>query len=206
MKHGLLRLIWLVFIRLWRNYINNRDIIFYLDLDEVYDMKYDEKELTIVSYENLKNIPQELLKQLIQAKCEDILIPFFESFFRRGAILWLGLIDKVVVGYKWTVNGGFEGFNAFPLTAKDSVLMAAEVLHPFRGKNINSRMTRIICSELRKKGITRIYWSVGIWNTSELRSSAKIMNAKRIGIVRTYSIFGRWVTIWNKKSLWQTKI
>ena len=39
-RHGLLRLVYLTFIRYWRKYINNREVVFSIDLHDMKKERY----------------------------------------------------------------------------------------------------------------------------------------------------------------------
>ncbi len=204
-KHGLMRLAWLVLLRLWRTCINNRSVMFYLDLERLgEDPLVNAEGLTLSAYCDLGSIPGDDMRQLVQLKGEETLLSFLDSFFRRGAVLWLGRMDERVVALEWTIQGGFNGFFHFPMTGTDVVQMAAEVFPAYRGRGIHTHMNRLMFQQLRANGVSRVYWAVKVWNRSSLRSVNKL-NAMRIGIVRTFSLFNRWITVWDKRSLTEVR-
>jgi len=199
-KHGFMSLAKLACIQIWKSYFDNREVFFFLDLCRGdLDTAGNEKGLYVQAYKTADLIPHGDMNQLSQIKGKAVLSRFLESFFRRGAVLWLTKMEGTVVGVQWTLIGGFEGFYSVPLSSTDAILLAAEVFPGFRGMNIYSRMARLTFTKLREEKVSRVYWKVHRTNKSSLRCSDKT-GAKRIGTVRTISMFNRWITIWDKKS------
>lgn len=199
-KHGLVRLAKLACIQIWGSYFDNKEVVFFFDLCRGdLDTAGNEKGLCVQAYKTADLIPHGDMKQLIQIKGEAVLSRFLENFFRRGAVLWLTKMDGIVVGVQWSLIGGFEGFYSVPISLTDAILLAAEVFPGIRGMNIYSRMTRLTFTKLREEKVSRVYWKVHRTNKSSLRSSDRT-GAKRVGTVRTISMFNRLVTIWDKKS------
>jgi len=199
-KHGLKKLILFSLIKFWRR-IDNKEIMFLFDLDSM-NIKTDEcfPPISVEAYESLRKVPEEDMKQLIQLKSEEILKTFLESFFKRGATLWLAKLEDKIVGLEWTLVGGFDGFYSMPMTLKDAIVLALEVFPEFRGKGIAATMRWLIYERLKKCGVSRIFAKVHISNIPELRSLAKTGNIK-IGTVRTLNLFSKHITIWDKKTL-----
>jgi len=204
-KHGFFRLVWLALLGAWRGCINNKYVMFYSDLEGLeQDLWQPEDSPVVTAYSDVRSIPDQDFRQLGEVKGEAVLLPFLDSFFRRGAVLWLAKLDGRVVGLQWTIRAGFKGFYAFPLTSKDVVTLAAEVFPPYRGRGIHSRMKRCIFHELKESGMSRVYWLIRVWNRASLRSTGK-QNAVQLGIVRIIHLFNAWITVWSKKSLTEPK-
>jgi RimJ/RimL family protein N-acetyltransferase len=199
-KHGFMRLAKLACIKAWNHYFDNREVVFFFDLcREDLDTAGNEKGLYVQAYKTADFIPHGDMDQLIQIKGEAVLSRFLVKWFGRGATLWLAKLDGKVVGLQWTLIGGFGGFYSVPISSIEAILFIVEVFPNFRGLNINSRMTRLTLTKLRDEGVSRVYCKVHRANTSSLRSFDKT-GAKRIGTVRTISMFNRCVNIWDKKS------
>ena len=182
--------------KLWRK-INNKEVMFVFDLDS---MPLESRSrclpnVFVKSYQTLESIPKDDKDQLIRLKSEDILDSFLHHFFEKGATLWIAKIDQQIVGLCWTLIGGFDGFYSMPMTSRDAIYLAAEVFPEFRGQAIASALRLLIYSQLRQHGVARVFVKSHVANISSLRSVAKTNN-QRIGIVRTFRIFGKHITIW----------
>ena len=201
-KHGILKLSFLACIRARRALLQNQDVMFYLDCSELSSNRYhSENSFKVERYEKIEDIPQKYLDRFYRLKGGDKMIqPFFEKFFNWEAVFWLALLNDEVVGYHWSINEGFEGFYDLPMTGKDSVLVASEVFPEYRGQGINPRMINHIAHELKKEGITRLFIGSKVWNKAQLRSIAKT-NFHELGTTRTLRIFGRFITVWQRKEL-----
>jgi hypothetical protein len=200
-KHGFMRLAKIAFIKAWDNYVDKREIVFFFDLCRGdLDTAENEKGLYVQAYNAEDLIPPGDMEQLCQIKGKDVLSRFLESFFSRGAVLWVAKMNGTVVGVQWTQIGGFGGFYSVPISSNNAILHAAEVFPKLRGMNIYSRMTRLTFTKLREKKVSGVYWKVHYTNKSSIRSSAKT-GANRLGTVRTYFLFNHFVTIWDKKTL-----
>lgn len=197
-KHGLMRLIKLFFIKGWRR-INNKESVFFFDLDTVNVGSIDVSEkLTVVSHDTAETISPENMKQLIQLKSKEILLPFLDSFFHRGATLWLAKIDDKVAGLQWTIIGGFDGFYSFPMSNRDAIVLAVEVFQDYRGHSIWPAIMQLVCCSLKTAGISRIYLKVHVGNAPMQRSIRKTIS-KRIGTVREIHLFNKFIVIWDEK-------
>lgn len=200
-KHGFVRLAKLAFIKAWDNYVDKREVVFFFDTcPDVLAAAGNEKGLYVQAYKAADLIPPGDMAQLSQIKGEAVLSRFLMKWFAKGATLWLAKLDGQVVGVQWTIIGGFSGFYSVPISSTDAILFTVEVFPNFRGMNVNARMARLTVAKLREEGVLRVYCKVHRANTSSLRSFGKT-GAKRLGTVRTYSLFNHFVTIWDKKSL-----
>ena len=201
-KHGLLILIARGFRnRLWRRFINSREVVFVAELQNLNTIKYSCPDNLIVEpYNVVKDIPQKLIKQLLDIECEEILFPFLEKNFRLGATFWLGRIDNKVVGYQWSLIGGFNGFYSLPVKPDEAIIFSTQIFPEVRGKQINPALTEMIFKKLKHIGLTRVYIKVNVWNKANLRSLSKT-NCRSLGTVRTIKLFNKYITIWDKKSI-----
>jgi GNAT superfamily N-acetyltransferase len=195
-KHGLKRLIWLSLKRLWEK-INNKEVMFLFNLDSIpIETVEDLRSICVQSHRVLESIPKGDIDQLIRLKGKDILNPFLQHFFQRGATLWIAKMDEKVVGYDWTLVGGFDGFYSMPMTAKDAIILAVEVFPEFRGQCIASAMRLLSFAELRQNGVSRVFAKVHVANVSGLKSMVK-NGSQEIGKVRTFKILAKHITIWD---------
>ena len=197
-KHGLRKLIGVALIKFWRNHINLKEVVFFYDLDTWNNDGSFSDHLFVESYDTMASISQENMEQLVRLKNKEIVVSFLDSFFRRGATLWLAKTNKTIVGLQWTLIGGFNGFYSLPISSRDAIILAVEIFPAFRGQAIYSDMTHNLLLKLKEMKISRVYFKVHVTNKSMLRGVSKI-NSKRVGIVRSFSLFNRHITIWDKK-------
>jgi RimJ/RimL family protein N-acetyltransferase len=149
----------------------------------------------VKSYETLEGIPRADKDQLIRLKSKEILDSHLHHFFEKGATLWIAKIDQKIVGLCWTLIGGFDGFYSIPMTSRDAIYLAAEVFPEFRGQGIATAIRLLVYSQLRQQGVSRVFAKVHVANVPSLKSLTKTGN-QQIGIVRTFRIFGKHITIW----------
>ena len=201
LKHGLVKLIKLAWVKFWHHYVIRSLYLFSLDL------RADDKvigpcgsEVSLESYLTLESIRPQDFAQLIELKGKAVLLPFLRSFFDRGARLWLAKVEERVVGLRWTLVGGFHGFHCMPIASTEVVLLAVEVFEAYPGRGIYSKMTRELLWELKKQGVSRVYLTVHSRNISMLRAMRKT-GIPMIGSVRNFELFGCYVTVWDKDLL-----
>ena len=196
-----MKLIKLFLIKFWQNHINNKEIMFFYDLDTMDPKTFKvTQNLTMNYYYSLESIPNKVLEQLILLKGKDNLLSFLNKFFNRSGILWLAMLNEKLVGLRLTFKGGFNGFYSIPISLKDVTLVAAEVFPKFRRHGLYADMSYLLFTELKNMGVSRAYLKVHIKNNPMLRAVSK-MNFQRMGIVHTIQLFNRYITIWDKKSV-----
>ena len=162
---------------------------------------YFQHNVKIERYARLEYIPQKDIDRFYRVKGgKKIIHSFLEKFFSWGAVLWIAKVNDELIGYYWTIKRGFDGFYNFPMTSGDSVLVAGEVFPTYRGRGINPEMIHKIAHELKKDGITRIFIGSKIWNIAQLRSLTKT-GFKKLGTVRMFNFFGKYITVWGRKEL-----
>lgn len=194
-KHGLPRLILLGLQELWR-IINNKEVVFLFDLASTpLETCKGVPVVTVRAYDLLENIPKDDMDQLIQVKGKENVASFLEFFFKRRATLWIAKMGGQIVGYHWTLIGGFDGFYSMPITSRDGIVVAVEIFPQYRGHGIASALRMFSFAELRKQGILRVFAKVHVSNASGLRSMAK-NGSQVIGKVRTFKIMNKHLTIW----------
>jgi RimJ/RimL family protein N-acetyltransferase len=201
-KHGLLNMFFVAGERIWRKIFRNRYVLFCLDFADLKesDMCFLNKNVILVQYEDPNDIPQKDIDQMISNMGKVIIEDMLQRFHTKGATLWIAKINGRVAGVQWSKIGGFDGFDAIPLTSKDVVPIAVFVYPDFRGQNIGPTMIQKMICELNKKGVNRVYINVNIWNTTQLHSVLKA-GFKKIGVYREFKVLGRHITIWPQKDL-----
>jgi hypothetical protein len=194
-KHGLKSLILLSLTRLWET-IDNKEVVFLSDLNSMaLEMAKDRPSLSVQAYKTPESIPKEDMDQLIRLKSKDILNSILQHLFEKGATLWIAKVEDRVVGLTWTLIGGFDGFYSVPIPSMDAIWFAQEVFSEARGQGIAGAMRGLIFKHLAQQGVSRIYAKVHYSNVSQLRSMDRTGNI-RIGMVRTFKVLNRLITIW----------
>ena len=196
-KHGFVRLLHLSFKKIWM-IINKREVLFCLDLtNETIYFHEAESNYSIQQYDDQTQIAPDDIENLINIKSKEVLFSFLGSFFSRDATLWLAKKNDIVVGLLWTLTGGFNGFYSIPIKNNEMIVLAVEVFPGHRGHNIWPKLLNLVSSRAAEIGISRIYLKVNILNHSMLKSMTKTQ-CKRMGTVRTFELFNRYITFWDK--------
>jgi hypothetical protein len=200
-KHGSIELLKLFIVKNWRR-LNNKGIMYLFDLKTMpTDRDMSRQGIAVACYKAAADIPINDMTHLIDLKSKEILLPFLKSFFDRGATLWLGKDGEKIVSLCWTKVGGFQAYySGLIIWPDEAIILAVETFSEFRGLNYCPVMIGLICKKLKEYGVSRVYIGTHIKNISMQRSLSKT-NAKRIGIVRTYKLFNRYITIWNEESM-----
>jgi hypothetical protein len=119
-----------------------------------------------------------------------------EERFAKGSSLWLIKSERKVAGYGWTLQGRTIGEYYFPMTHDDVQLFDFYVFPKFRGRALHWLLTAYILQALASEGGARAFADTGEWNQAQL-SSFKMTPFRRLGLVRTFTVFGhtfvRWV-------------
>lgn len=199
-KHGWAKLIKLAAMKV-RDCINKKEYINLLDLNTLkVDNTLKQDGITVECYNQESDIPANDMEQLIKLKSEEILLPFLNKFFNRGATIWLAKKDGCIVSLIWSLNGGFNGFyTGMPICPNDTVIFAGETFPEFRGRNYFAIMIILICEKLKLAGISRAYVAAHINNKASQKAQSKIL--KRIGAVRYFQLNNWHIVVWDKKYL-----
>lgn len=199
-KHGWLRLGKLTVIKLWSR-VNRKEYINLIDLNMLeVDNTFNLDGITVVAYKKELEISPEDMEQLVKLKSKEILLPFLEKCFHRGATLWLAKKEESIVSLFWSLNGGFNGFYiGIPICPNETILFSGETFSEFRGRNYFAIMIILICKELKLTGISRAYVGAHIYNEASQKAQSKIL--KRIGAVRHFELNNCHIVIWDKKYL-----
>jgi hypothetical protein len=115
--------------------------------------------------------------------------------FEKGASLWVVESEGRLAGYGWTLQGQTIGDYYFPLGPDDIQFFDFYVFPNFRGRALHWLLTAYILRTLASEGGARAFADTGEWNQAQL-SSFKMTPFRRIGLVKTYKVFGRLFTRW----------
>jgi hypothetical protein len=115
--------------------------------------------------------------------------------FAKEASLWLIKSEDRVAGYGWTIRGRTIAEYYFPMGANDVQLFDFYVFPKFRGRAIHWLLTAYILKTLAAEGAARAYADTAEWNQAQL-SSFKMTPFRRLGLVRSFKIFGHTFASW----------
>lgn len=115
--------------------------------------------------------------------------------FEKGASLWLIKSGDELAGYGWTLQGRTIAPYYFPLGEDDVQLFDFYVFPKFRGRAMHWLLTVYILQTLAAEGGARAFADTGEWNQAQL-ASFKLTPFRRLGIVRSFAIFGHTFLSW----------
>jgi hypothetical protein len=118
-----------------------------------------------------------------------------EERFTKGSSLWLIKSEDKVAGYGWTLQGRTIAEYYFPMAHDDVQLFDFYVFPKFRGRALHWLLTAYILQILASEGAARTFADTGEWNQAQL-SSFKMTPFRRMGLVSTFTIFGRTFVRW----------
>jgi len=199
-KHGWAKLVSLAAMNI-RDRMNKKEYMYCLDLNTLeFDNTIKKSGVTVESFNKELDIPANDMEQLITLKSKEILLPFLNKFFNRGATIWLAKKDGCIVGLVWSLNGGFNGFwMGMPICPHDTIMIAGETFPEFRGRNYFAIMIILICEKLKLTGTSRAYGASHINNMASQKAQSKIW--KRVGAVRYCQLRNWHIAVWDKKLL-----
>jgi len=120
--------------------------------------------------------------------------------FANGASLWLIKSEDSVAGYGWTLQGRTIAEYYFPMGPKDVQLFDFYVFPKFRGRALHWLLTAYILQTLAAEGAARAFADTGEWNQAQM-SSFKLTPFRRLGSVRSFTIFGHTFVSWVENRL-----
>jgi hypothetical protein len=115
--------------------------------------------------------------------------------FVKGASLWLINSEDKVAGYGWTLQGSTIAEYYFPIGPSDVQLFDFYVFPKFRGRAIHWLLTAYILQTLAAESVARAFADTAEWNQAQL-SSFKMTPFRRLGVVRSFTMFGRTFVSW----------
>ncbi len=115
--------------------------------------------------------------------------------FAKGASLWLIKSEDKVAGYGWTLQGRTIAKYYFPMAPKDVQLFDFYVFPKYRGRAMHWLLSAYILQTLAAEGAARAFADTGEWNQAQM-SSFKMTRFRRLGLVRSFTIFGHTFVSW----------
>lgn len=115
--------------------------------------------------------------------------------FEKGACLWLIRSGDMLASYSWTIRGRTITPYYFPLAQDDVQLFDFYTFPKFRGRAILWFLITHVLHSLKAEGAVRVFGHVAEWNQPSL-SFYKMTPFRRLGLARSYEIFGHTCTRW----------
>ena len=200
-RHGIRSLLQRIWGEVATN-INNKEYLYLIDLAYPLVNSNQQQCLRIESHTTWNSIPNEDILQLEIYKSRERIKHFLNRNFDRKGTLWLVKKEDLLIGLEWTFLGGLNGFYSLPVSPREAIILAVEVFPEFRGKGYWPNIAMLTFNKLKNQGITRIYLKTHVSNRP-MQASMRKVNCQVIGLVRTFSIGKKYLTIWDKDSLWQ---
>jgi RimJ/RimL family protein N-acetyltransferase len=76
--------------------------------------------------------------------------------------------------------------------------MCVEVFPQYRGRGINQLMTEAVLAMLAKEGMRRAFLDIHTANVPSIASFTRT-SFRRLGVVRSWQVFGNAITVWYLK-------
>ncbi|HEX4005000.1 MAG TPA: GNAT family N-acetyltransferase [Acidobacteriaceae bacterium] len=173
-----------------------RMVVFYCDLDDRNLRPVNvPKSFAIERITSLAEISAEVLQEITSFWNPKLANQNIRERFDRGASLWLVKSDDRLAGYGWTLHGQTIAEYYFPLGQNDVQLFDFYVFPKFRGRALHWLLTGYILQALTAEGRSRAFADTGEWNQAQL-ASFKMTPFRCLGLVRTFTAFGRVFTWW----------
>lgn len=115
--------------------------------------------------------------------------------FEQGASLWLIRSGDRLAGFSWTIRGRTIAPYYFPMAQDDVQLFDFYLFTKFRGRAILWFLVTHILHSLRAEDAARVFGDVAEWNQPSL-SFYKMTPFQRLGLARSFTIFGHTYTRW----------
>lgn len=197
-RHGFVATVERLKLAAHRALFANHQIVFYCDLTK--------QALTPI--ELPKSLKVECLSCFAQLSSDDLetLTSFWnptqareniKARLAKGASLWLIRSEDRLAGYGWTLQGNTIAPYFFPVGKNDVQLFDFYTFPKFRGRGTHWLLNSYILHVLAAEGSVRAFGDTREWNAAQL-SSFKMTPFRRLGVARTFTIFGKTFVSWTK--------
>ena len=198
-RHGLKATVRRARLAMKRAVFLDRMIVFYCDL-----LSYQARPVGIpasLAVDRVKNgveLNPETLEAITSFWNPKLARRNIQERFTKGASLWLIRSGDQLAGYGWTLQGATIGEYYFPMGPKDVQLFDFYVFPKFRGRAMHWLLTAYILQVLAAEGAARAFADTGEWNEAQT-ASFKMTPFRPLGMVRTWTFFGRTFVFWDRK-------
>jgi hypothetical protein len=174
----------------------SRMIVFYCDLGKQTTAPVKiPSSLTVERLRNYAELSQQDLREMTSFWNPNQAHRNIRDQFDQGASLWLIKSGDKLAGYGWTLQGRTIATYYFPLAQDDVQLFDFYVFPKFRGRAMHWLLTVYILQTLAAEGGARAFADTAEWNQAQL-SSFKMTPFHRLGLVRSFTIFGHTLVSW----------
>jgi len=198
-RHGFARTMRRASLALKRALFSSRTVVFHCDLGTLPVAPVNTPNLPrverVTSYGELSQQDWKDITSFWNPKLADRNI---KERFQRGASLWLIRSQDRLAGYGWTLKGRTMEPYFFPLAPEDVHLFDFHVFAQHRGQGLNPALVNHILHDLATTGRGRAFIEAGEWNEAQLSSLRKTPFC-RLGMAKSFSIFGHTVADWTEK-------
>jgi hypothetical protein len=195
-RHGLAATLRRAQISAQRSLFAGRMVVLYCDLDErkLRPVKIPDS-MRVVRVTSLAELGAERFEEMTSIWNPAQAERNIRERFEKGASLWQVECEGRLAGYGWTLLGQTMEPYYFPLGPNDVQLFDFYVFSKFRGRALHWLLTGHILCSLAAEGRARAFADTGEWNQAQ-RASFKMTPFRVLGLVRTYTLFGRMFTRW----------
>ncbi len=195
-RHGLAATARRLRLAVKRRLFAGRMVVFYCDLDARYLSQANlPAGCTVQRMTALRELTPEHLREMTEYWNPEIARKHIVERFAKGASLWLAKFGDELAGYGWSLRGSTIEPYYLPLAIEDAHLFDFYVFPDYRGRGINPSLVRQILIALASEQTGRAFIEAAEWNDAQLASLAKTP-FRRLGFVRSFSLFGRNVVSW----------
>jgi len=196
-RHGFTATLERAVIAAKRTFVLNRMVVFYCDLAKPIKSPTNiPSSLTLHRLAAIADLNSRDLQDIVNIWNPKLAHREITERFNKGAALWLIKSEGELAGYSWTLRGRTIAPYYFLLGADDVQLFDFYVMTKFRGRAILWFLILHILLSLKAEGAERVFGDVAEWNRPSL-SFYKMTPFRRLGIVRSFTIFGRTFVSWD---------
>jgi ribosomal protein S18 acetylase RimI-like enzyme len=196
-RHGFTATIRRVVLQVRRKLFAGRMAVFYCDLNKSTSPLNTPSSLKLERLRTFPELSPADLQAMTSFWSPKQALRNIRERFDKGATLWLIRSGKRVAGYGWTLQGRTIEPYYFPLGSDDVHLFDFHVYPEFRGRGINPLLVRYILASLATETDGRAFIEAAEWNQAQL-ASLKKTPFRRMGLVRTATLFGNVFSCWRE--------
>ncbi|MGB5157634.1 MAG: hypothetical protein WBN77_09395 [Desulfobacterales bacterium] len=190
---------WLI-TTVYHRTIPQKQVIWCTDITEINPEGFSIPDnLKIKYFYSIDQVDKEDLKTLTKYGGTELMGSAASSIihdrFAKGAVLWLLKENGKLAGYRWTIVNKHMLPPYVPHTESDVHIIGTEVFPGFRDRELFQIFIKYSNITLKNEGFKRNYSETYLYNKRAVKAILKI-GARKIGIARRFSFFGKNVVIW----------
>jgi hypothetical protein len=196
-RHGIVSTVRRALVQAKRSVFASGMVVFYCDLSEQAGTLKMPGSAAVERVRTFAELKPEHLQEMTSFWNPKQALRNIEERLGKGATLWLITSGGHLAGYGWTIQGSPIAPYYFPLGSQDVQLFDFYVFPKFRGRAMHWLITTYILRTLAAEGSGRAYADTGEWNEAQL-AAFKMTPFRPLGMVRTFTMFGRMFTRWSE--------